>query len=105
LALAVTVLILFSMAVENLGEALGAGWRITARCAWGKQEAMVRTRECVYRHELDLETLVWTRGATYPLARLESRLKCPRCGSRRVALLFHVPTIPKEKAATLRERL
>jgi hypothetical protein len=28
------------MAVETLGEALAYGWRITARCAWGKQRGI-----------------------------------------------------------------
>jgi hypothetical protein len=40
------------------------------------------TRPCVYREELNLHTLVWTRGRNFPLARLESRLMCPRCGNR-----------------------
>lgn len=30
-------------------------------------------------------------GRDSPMARLESRLKCPRCGSRRVRLAFSVP--------------
>jgi hypothetical protein len=34
-------------------------------------------RECTYRGELDLETLVWTRGKALPLADLE-----PACGAR-----------------------
>jgi hypothetical protein len=38
----------------------------------------------VYRRQLDLETLVRTRGALFPISTLESRLKCPR----RVVLLF-----------------
>src|ERR1017187_5864305 len=29
-----------------------------------------------------METLVWTRGRTFPLSRLESRLSCPQCRSR-----------------------
>src|SRR3954452_13375469 len=33
-------------------------------------------------------TLVWTRGAAFPISQLDSRLKCPLCGSRRVALIF-----------------
>src|SRR5665213_927704 len=33
---------------------------------------------------------------------LESRLKCPRCGSRRVALLFEVPSQPMQAATQLR---
>jgi hypothetical protein len=37
---------------------------------------MSRHKECVYRAELDMETLVWTRGKGFPLSRLESRLRC-----------------------------
>lgn len=77
--------------VETLGEAYAASWRVTVRCAWGPRDGMKRVRECVYGAELDMQTLVWTRGRDFPLARLESRLKCPRCGSRRVRLAFSVP--------------
>jgi hypothetical protein len=83
------------MAVETLGEAMDFSWRVTVRCAWGPREGMKRVRECVYGGELDLQTLVWTRGRDFPLARLESRLKCPRCGSRRVRLAFGVPATPQ----------
>ncbi len=38
-----------------------------------------------------METLVWTRGRDFPLSRLESRLRCPRCGSRNVVVLYHPP--------------
>ena len=43
------------------------------------------------RKELDMETLVWTRGRAFPLSRLESRLRCPRCGSRYVVVLYEPP--------------
>ena len=79
------------MPVETLGEAHSYGWRVTARCAAGKQDGMKRHPECRYRAELDMETLVWTRGRRFPLSRLESRLRCPMCGSRDVTLLFTVP--------------
>src|SRR5229473_1872430 len=82
-----------SMPVETIGEAFSYGWRVTARCAAGKQDGMHRHKECVYRAELDMETLVWTRGRGFPISRLESRLRCPMCGSREVVLLF---TIPRE---------
>jgi hypothetical protein len=81
-----------AMAVETLGEAFDHGWRITARCAWGKRDAMKSRRECVYIRDLDLETLIWTRGREFPLSWLESRLKCPRCGSRRVTVLHQPPS-------------
>ena len=86
------------MAVETIGEALSLGWSVTARCASGRPEVMHRRRDCVYKAELDLATLVWTRGASFPLSHLESRLKCPRCGSRRVTLMFSVPPVPMRAA-------
>ena len=43
------------MVVETLGDALAAGWRITARCGWGKREGMKSRRERNYTRELDLE--------------------------------------------------
>ncbi len=82
------------MSVETLGEALAQGWRIKMRCAFGTRDGMKSIRACIYRCELALETLVCTRGADFPLARLESRLKCPKCGSRRVVLMFSVPAEP-----------
>lgn len=85
------------MAIETLGEAYAVSWRVTVRCAWGPREGMKRVRECVYGAELDMQTLVWTRGRDFPLVRLESRLKCPRCGSRRVRLAFSVPPVSDMK--------
>jgi hypothetical protein len=84
-----------SHAAETLGEAWRLGWRVTARCARGKREAMKSRRECTYKYELDLPTLVWTRGPNFPISRLESRLMCPRCGSRHVVLMFSAPGEPR----------
>ena len=41
--------------------------------------------------ELDLHTLVCTRGRNFPMARIADRLCCPRCGCRRVAVVFDPP--------------
>ena len=81
------------MAIETLGEACSQGWRVTVRCAYGRSEGprSQSSRECNYRKELDMETLVWTRGRAFPLSRLESRLRCPRCGSRYVVVLYEPP--------------
>lgn len=80
------------MEIETIGEALAAGWKLTIRCDLGKRDAMKSIRECTRSLKADLETLVWTRGRDFPIARLESRMKCPACGSRRVVILFDVPT-------------
>jgi hypothetical protein len=81
--------------VATLDEAFRAGWRITARCARERREAMKSARECHESWQLDLVTLRWTRGGAFPVDLLPSRLKCPRCGSRQVRLLFDIPTVPR----------
>jgi hypothetical protein len=82
------------MGVQTIGEAYQAGWRIHVRCAWGRREAMKSVQGCLGRAELDLHTLIWTRGSAFPLSSLEGRLKCPLCGSRKVAVIFDVPSEP-----------
>jgi hypothetical protein len=82
------------MAVETLADALNAGWRVLVRCNGagridGPQSRS--SRECTYRAELDVESLVWTRGAAFPLRMLAERLRCPRCGSRRIRVLYDAP--------------
>jgi hypothetical protein len=81
------------MGVETLGDAKTQGWRVTVRCSYRRSEGArsQSSRECDYRKELDMETLVWTRGMAFPLSRLESRLRCPRCGSRHVVVLYQPP--------------
>jgi hypothetical protein len=80
------------MLVETLGEALSLGWRVHMRCARPMHDRMKSTRECVFRCELDMETLVCTRGRAFPLARLAERLRCPRCGSRQVSVVYDAPS-------------
>jgi DNA-directed RNA polymerase subunit RPC12/RpoP len=85
------------MAIETIGEALAAGWLVSARCVKGREDGpgSRSSRECIYRHELELETLVVTRGRAFPIASLESRLRCPRCGNRRMRVMFEPPTTPR----------
>jgi hypothetical protein len=73
------------MAVETIGEAHSLGWRVTARCVRSREDgtSSKSSRECIYRKELDIETLVWTRGRAFPLSRLESR---------NVVMLYQPPT-------------
>jgi hypothetical protein len=76
------------MEVDTLGVARSLGWKVHMRCADGYRESTKSMRRCVYRKQLDLETLVSTRGQNFPLSRLESRLMCPACGNRRVTVVF-----------------
>jgi hypothetical protein len=80
------------MEVETLGVARSLAWKVHVRCADGYREGTKSMRRCVYRKQLDLDTLVCTRGPNFPLSRLESRLMCPACGSRSVTVVFEPPT-------------
>jgi hypothetical protein len=65
------------MEVETLGVARSLSWKVHMRCTNGYRESTKSMRKCVYRKQLDLETLVATRGPNFPLSRLEQRLMCP----------------------------
>jgi hypothetical protein len=80
------------MEVETLGIARSLGWKVHMRCADGHREGTKSIRRCIYRKQLDLDTLVCTRGPNFPLSHLESRLMCPACGSRSVTVVFEPPT-------------
>ena len=75
-------------ASQTLGAAFLAGLRPHVRCLRGKRMGPVKVEPCGYATELDLESLIWTRGAKYPCWRLASRLKCPRCGGTAVELAW-----------------
>jgi DNA-directed RNA polymerase subunit RPC12/RpoP len=81
------------MGVETIGEAYSLGWGVKVRCIYSREDGAhsKSSRECLYRGELDMETLVCTRGRAFPLSQLHSRLRCPRCGSRNIAVMFEPP--------------
>jgi DNA-directed RNA polymerase subunit RPC12/RpoP len=85
------------MAVETLGEAFSLGWRVIVRCAHGREDGPTSksSRQCTYRAELDMGTLVCTRGRAFPLSRLDSRLRCPRCGWRSMVVMYGPPARAK----------
>jgi hypothetical protein len=89
------------MVVTTIGEAVRLGWRAKAHCLqfgpMPKSSHGRMTNVCRTTAELDMQTLIWTRGATFPLELLESRLKCPRCGGRRIQVIFEPPS-PKVAA-------
>jgi hypothetical protein len=80
------------MGIETLGEAWNLSWVIHIRCLDDGREGMKHRRPCGYKKYLDLETLVCTRGRDFPLAHIAQRLRCPRCGCRRVGVMFGPPS-------------
>jgi hypothetical protein len=59
--------------------------------------------ECNTTAELDMKTLIWTRGANFQLKLLESRLRCPNCGKLGVTVFFTVPGHPKSETVRAAE--
>jgi hypothetical protein len=53
------------MQVATLGVARSLGWKVHMRCANGYREGTRSMRHSVYRKQLDLETLVATRGPNF----------------------------------------
>lgn len=80
------------MNISTLGDAYSHGWRIDMRCLDDGREGMKHRRECGFRCMLDMQTLVCTRGRDFPIARIAERLRCPRCGCRRVSVFFSPPS-------------
>lgn len=85
-------------AVETIGDALSAGWRVRARCVGGLVDYQTSSRKCDVFEELPLRPIAWTRGLSFPLSRLEGCLKCPRCRNRRISLVFEPPAPPHANA-------
>jgi hypothetical protein len=82
------------MAILTLGDAFDAGWRVRTKCLGLLFIEDKLFGGCGGKSDLSMETLVWTRGRALPLSKLPERLKCPRCGSRRIRLLYDIPAEP-----------
>jgi hypothetical protein len=87
------------MTIETLGDALTAQWRVHAKCVDGRMDQTHSTRKCNYTRELNLETLVWTRGRRMLLSDLNTRMMCPRCRSRRISIIYDPKPTVQVRAA------
>lgn len=85
------------MSIETLGQAYSSGWRLRVRCC-GYEPGMKR-RRCTWSSDLDMLTLVATRGRGFPLGDVRGRLMCPRCGSRVITVIFQPPVNGMASAA------
>ena len=79
------------MAIETLGALWEQGWTISARCHAPRKRGMKSGHACNWRCELDVRTLLVTRGAPFPVERLSEMMICPRCRQRQVMLTFLSP--------------
>ena len=79
--------------IETIGEAHDLGWKLRVYCRASRREGLKSIRGCIAHIDVDLETLMWTRGRAFPVSRLDSRMKCIRCGSRRVMVALEPPPV------------
>jgi hypothetical protein len=95
---------MFLWPVTTLGEAWKLGWCVRVRCLVTGSPAKSRHERiavyCEHSAQLDMKTLVWIRVERFPLDQLANRLKCPKCGSRKVTVVFDVPNQPRAGAMT-----
>lgn len=79
------------MDIENLADVWEAGGRLYERCAKPRRDGLKSVRACGNQHELDVRTMLWTRGKAFPVSMLSSRLRCPKYGSREVTVRLSLP--------------
>ena len=93
------------MEIATLNDIWTQSIRLRARCSRRRRPGMKAVPECTYQLELDVETLVCTRGRAFPVSMLPDRLKCPRCGWARMTVVYDFPRQPQLNAAAFgRER-
>lgn len=80
------------MAVTTMGAAWALGWKATARCLGKLRDKPKDTRDCTFTCDLDMNTLVMSKGPNFPLEMLQVRMICPRCGGRDIAIMYQPPS-------------
>ncbi len=88
--------------IETIGEAFNNGWQVSASCRHGTMDTGSSSRKCDWKYPLDMMTLVATRGRDFPMADLGDRLRCPRCGSRKISVMYVTPSNGSKRTATSR---
>jgi len=63
--------------IATIGDAYDRGWKLRIYCRFGNRDGVKSIRECKAHVEIDLATLVWTRGREFPVARLDTHMKVP----------------------------
>ena len=90
------------MDFESLGDVWQARARLYVRCAKPRRDGLKSVRSCGEQIELDIRTMLWTRGRAFPISTLSSRMRCPKCGSREVTVRLTLPGSVLAAAARVR---
>ena len=66
----------------------------------GRCQALSQSSDGVVRHaeELDMKTLLWTRGERFPLEMLACHVRWPRCGQDKARVMWTIPG-PSQRTA------
>ena len=67
-------------------------WKVHTRCANGYRQETRSMRRCVYRKQLDLETLVCTRGPNFLALKAGGEIDVPGLWKQKVTVVFEPPT-------------
>ncbi len=81
----------------RLSDARIGGWQAYLTCH-RKLAGLKSTKSCPEVVRLDIPSLTAILGDDYPLDRLQTKMKCPYCGTARVEIEWHVPEPPKTPA-------
>lgn len=81
----------------RLRDAVADGWRARLYCR-RRLAALKRTESCPGAYELDLDTLVMALGDSYPIHKLHSKARCPRCHTEATSIEWYRPDPPKTPA-------
>ena len=85
--------------VAVLYQALEDDWLVTLRCD-RRREALKSKPPCTLVPQiLHLPSLIATFGPDLPIEELSNRLRCPKCGSRRVTIDVARSTAPRRRRA------
>jgi hypothetical protein len=87
--------------ISTVGEAHDLGWKLRAYCRQGRRDGMKSGPLCTWSIDIDVPTLTMTHGRACPLSYLAGRLKCVRCGSLRVSMVFIPPMVPRKIEAPI----
>lgn len=87
------------MEIETLGDVYTHGARLRMRCAKPRREGLKSVRACDFKYDLDVVTMLATRGRDFPISMLSSRVRCPRCGWSPGIVMVVFPSNPMRRAA------
>jgi hypothetical protein len=69
--------------IGTIGDAFNQGWQLSAACRHGLVDTGSSSRKCDWKYNLDMTTLVATRGRDFPIDRVSERLRCPVAAAAR----------------------